>query len=669
VLVDGTVVGVFTPGSLDYATYTTPAFNVAAGSHTIEFLGLDTVTGDNSAFVDDIRLVAATLAPGDAGFETPSVATAPYGFQAAPTGTPWSFSGTLSGFASNGSAFNNLTAPEGSQVAFLQKTGAMSQTVNGWVAGSYVLSFYAAQRDESGTVQAQNFEVLIDGAVVGTITPTSASYAVYTTPAFAVTAGSHTIEFLGLDSAGGDNTAFIDAVKLTQVTSDHLYYSAQDQVIEERVGGTAASNVLYQYVCGAGYVDQLVLRDTYSGGVEQASARLYAQWNANYDVTALVNTSGAVVERYLYDPYGSATVTNASWTPVTGNTSAYGWLYLHQGGRLDTVTGWYEFRNRDLIPSQGTWAERDPLGFGGGSLDLYGYEGNSPANMVDPLGLSGLDPLLEGVMNSRGRWGANIGQPMNVGGNTGVPTVNAVLPGTINPSTVPSYIRTELEGTHKPSLDDLQQALDIAGTVDPTGAADAAGVGLSLYRGDLAGAAISLLGMFGLDLFKKFRSYRKAGKLADEAVDTGKNLFKNADECAQGPVSQFAKESPAPNRRVYTGTDGPVDLNRPGTGATGPGGLPTSRGAGGTHVTTKDLTDPEVLTPFAADYIPGSRPKRVSEIEVPANGILRDPTGDVRPDTGWIAPNTPGASVVKEWDVDWGDFMSPPTISPRKPGT
>ena len=50
--------------------------------------------------------------------------------------------------------------------------------------------------------------------------------------------------------------------------------------------------------------------------------RLYAQQDANYDTTALVNTSGTVVERYTYSPYGVVTVLDASGTPVPGNTSA-----------------------------------------------------------------------------------------------------------------------------------------------------------------------------------------------------------------------------------------------------------------------------------------------------------------------------------------------------------
>lgn len=116
---------------------------------------------------------------------------------------------------------------------------------------------------------------------------------------------------------------------------------------------------MFQHVWGAVGVDELLLRDTDSGGSEVPGDRLYAQWDANGDVTALVNTSGQVVERYHYDPYGSVTVTDASWDPVAGNTSGYDWRYLFQAGRVDLATGWYDFQNRDLIPSEGRWAEQD----------------------------------------------------------------------------------------------------------------------------------------------------------------------------------------------------------------------------------------------------------------------------------------------------------------------
>ena len=92
-------------------------------------------------------------------------------------------------------------------------TGGFNQVVTGMTAGSYVLSFDAAQRGNYGTSR-ENFEVLVDGTVVGTFTPTGTRYAVYTTVAFTVTAGAHTITFQGLDSVGGDNTAFLDEIEL-----------------------------------------------------------------------------------------------------------------------------------------------------------------------------------------------------------------------------------------------------------------------------------------------------------------------------------------------------------------------------------------------------------------------------------------------------------------------
>jgi hypothetical protein len=118
------------------------------------------------------------------------------------------------GVSGNGSGFTsgNPNAPQGSQVAFVQTTGSISQAVT-LNAGSYTLSFSAAQR---ATYQSssQTFQVLIDGVAVGSFTPASTSYATLTTSVFTLTAGVHTIGFAGLNPHGGDNTAFIDQVNL-----------------------------------------------------------------------------------------------------------------------------------------------------------------------------------------------------------------------------------------------------------------------------------------------------------------------------------------------------------------------------------------------------------------------------------------------------------------------
>src|SRR5262249_44288988 len=135
------------------------------------------------------------------------------------SGSPWNFTsapipGDGAGLVANGSAFNNPDAPKGNQAAFLQRKGSFSQAVP-FAAGPYTLNFKAAQR----LTQNQTFEVYVDDNLVGTFQPAGVSYQDFTTGAFPVTAGSHTIEFLGTNANSADNsadnTAFIDSVSVS----------------------------------------------------------------------------------------------------------------------------------------------------------------------------------------------------------------------------------------------------------------------------------------------------------------------------------------------------------------------------------------------------------------------------------------------------------------------
>ena len=213
VLVDGNLVGRFEPTTSSYQSYTTGPFTVAAGPHTIEFLGVNTAGGDDTDLLDAVSVaVAAPAVPavGDAGFEQVPVGG---GYAYDPSGSAWAFS-NASGVTGNGSGFTsgNPPAPQGTQVAFLQGTGSFSQSVSGWAAGSYTISFDAALRGNYGGVQ--DFEVLVDGNLVGRFEPTTSSYQSYTTGPFTVAAGPHTIEFLGVNTAGGDDTDLLDAVSV-----------------------------------------------------------------------------------------------------------------------------------------------------------------------------------------------------------------------------------------------------------------------------------------------------------------------------------------------------------------------------------------------------------------------------------------------------------------------
>jgi RHS repeat-associated protein len=129
-----------------------------------------------------------------------------------------------------------------------------------------------------------------------------------------------------------------------------------------------------------------VLRDEYQPDGLTLIQRLYVQQDANGDVTSILDSkTGAVQERFEYDPYGSVTYLDANWN--TQESSPSGWQMLHQALRLDATTGWYDNAARDLIPAEGRFAERDPLGLGGADLNLYRYEGTDPVDSRDPLGL------------------------------------------------------------------------------------------------------------------------------------------------------------------------------------------------------------------------------------------------------------------------------------------
>jgi len=170
-------------------------------------------------------------------------------------------------------------------------------------------------------------------------------------------------------------------------TGRDLYYDGTN-VIEERQGSTVAD----QNVWGLMYVNQLVFRDdnTVNGGYGFTGSglgeRLYAQQDANWNVTSLVNTSGAVEERFVYDPYGTRTVLSASWGSAS---DSFGWVYNFQGGRMDPVDGLVHFGAREYNPATGTWMQQDPTGgmYINGP-DLYQFVLDDPANKTDLTGLA-----------------------------------------------------------------------------------------------------------------------------------------------------------------------------------------------------------------------------------------------------------------------------------------
>jgi hypothetical protein len=66
------------------------------------------------------------------------------------------------------------------------------------------------------------------------------------------------------------------------------------------------------------------------------------------NVLSELGTTEGVTERFVYDAYGASQTYTRTWATTT---DAYAWQYKFQGGRYDSTTGLYDFRNREYMPA------------------------------------------------------------------------------------------------------------------------------------------------------------------------------------------------------------------------------------------------------------------------------------------------------------------------------
>ncbi len=196
----------------------------------------------------------------------------------------------------------------------------------------------------------------------------------------AVKSGATTLKGYGYDGLNRRVT------ETASGTTTDLYYTAAWQVAEEKAG----SNTTKRYVWSPVYVDAMILRDRDTNADGTLDERLWVTQDANFNVTALVDGSGAVVERFVYDPFGVRTVYDASWSVRSGGSS-YDFQHGFQGFRFDATANLNSAHRRWYSPALGVWASIDPILYAGGDNRLYGFVGNKPTGRLDPSGLLGCD--------------------------------------------------------------------------------------------------------------------------------------------------------------------------------------------------------------------------------------------------------------------------------------
>jgi RHS repeat-associated protein len=155
----------------------------------------------------------------------------------------------------------------------------------------------------------------------------------------------------------------------TNSTTIFLYDDAR--IIEERDAGNVTT-ATYTY---GNYIDEVLTMD-------RAGSRYFYHQNTLWSVHALTDATGTVVERYTYDAYGTITVLDPSFLPLTSSPLAY---FTFTGREFDSESGLYFYRARTYLPTHGRFLSRDPLGYVDG-MNLYEYVSGRPMKSVDPRG-------------------------------------------------------------------------------------------------------------------------------------------------------------------------------------------------------------------------------------------------------------------------------------------
>jgi RHS repeat-associated protein len=170
----------------------------------------------------------------------------------------------------------------------------------------------------------------------------------------------------------------------------HFYYTEPSrwQVLEERLD--SSSNPDRQFLWGLRYIDDLLLRDRDTSTPKNGTLneRLYALQDANWNVTAIAATDGAIQERYAYPAYGSVVALTAWFRNSV--CSGYDWQRTSTGRRLESEVHVLYYRERYYDAELGSFLSRDPvIDAASVGIDPHAYRFclNAPVNRRDPLGM------------------------------------------------------------------------------------------------------------------------------------------------------------------------------------------------------------------------------------------------------------------------------------------
>ncbi|MEZ4767412.1 MAG: RHS repeat-associated core domain-containing protein [Caldilineales bacterium] len=193
---------------------------------------------------------------------------------------------------------------------------------------------------------------------------------------------------LSTKAAGGQTTTYtydalgnLLAVDLPSGTAIEYLVDGRNRRVGRRVNGVLAQGWLYQ--------DQLAPIAELDSGGNLAALFIYAMHGNVPDVMIKAGVtyrlltdhlgsvrlvvdaaSGLVAQRLDFDAFGRVLAdTNPGFQP-----------FGFAGGLYDPLTGLVRFGARDYDAEVGRWTAKDPIGFGGGDVNLFGYVISDPVN-------------------------------------------------------------------------------------------------------------------------------------------------------------------------------------------------------------------------------------------------------------------------------------------------
>lgn len=112
--------------------------------------------------------------------------------------------------------------------------------------------------------------------------------------------------------------------------------------------------------------------------LERSGQNYYCHADGLGSIGSITDANKNIIQSYEYDSFGMV-------KPSTNFRNSY----TYTGREWDKETGLHYYRARYYDPMEGRFISRDPIGFDGGDMVLYGYTKNNPINYADPSGLTG----------------------------------------------------------------------------------------------------------------------------------------------------------------------------------------------------------------------------------------------------------------------------------------